>query len=285
MAERDLEATLQLLAERAHSITGASGAAIALRDGDAMICRASAGAAALKAGDRLEVGSGLSGESVRLRQMLRCDDAASDPRVNRQGCSRLGIVSALVMPLMCRQQVVGVFELMSDRAHAFDERDAVAMQRLGEMIQTAIETAEASSHLLAAPRREQNASATGAAPAPLPLVAEPLAPESITLESLEASPLQIPSDVQPGVLQRGEIGLCRKCGFPISKERTLCLDCDPPPKPLSEESQRAYLRQEPALLPEHGFLATVRSVLTPKYLLALVLAALAAAGLVFSARW
>ena len=38
MARRDLDATLQLLAERAQYITGASGAAIALREGENMIC-------------------------------------------------------------------------------------------------------------------------------------------------------------------------------------------------------------------------------------------------------
>jgi hypothetical protein len=43
LAERDLTATLQLLAERAQYITGATGAAIALRDHEEMVCRASAG--------------------------------------------------------------------------------------------------------------------------------------------------------------------------------------------------------------------------------------------------
>ena len=46
MAQRDLDAALQLLAERAQYITGASGAAIALLDEDEMICRASTGPSA-----------------------------------------------------------------------------------------------------------------------------------------------------------------------------------------------------------------------------------------------
>src|SRR3974390_1115324 len=45
MAQRDLDAALQLLADRAQYITGASGAAIALRRGgkNDMLCRASTG--------------------------------------------------------------------------------------------------------------------------------------------------------------------------------------------------------------------------------------------------
>src|SRR6202021_1515984 len=73
MAQRDLTAALQLLAERAQYITGASGAAVALRVGDEMICRASAGSSAPELGAHLQVDSGLSGESVRTKQILRCD--------------------------------------------------------------------------------------------------------------------------------------------------------------------------------------------------------------------
>src|SRR3954464_7122201 len=81
MAQRDLDAALQLLADRAQYITGASGAAIALRRGDTMICCASAGSSAPELGAHLQIDSGLSAESVRTRKTLRCDDAENDPRV------------------------------------------------------------------------------------------------------------------------------------------------------------------------------------------------------------
>src|SRR5258708_12916720 len=75
MAQRDLDATLQLLAERAQYITGASGAAIALREGEAMICCASAGAAAPELGAPLQIDSGLSPQTVPTRTTLHSDDA------------------------------------------------------------------------------------------------------------------------------------------------------------------------------------------------------------------
>ena len=50
MAQRDLKVALQLLAERAQYITGASGAAIALREDEELICRARAGPSAPGAG-------------------------------------------------------------------------------------------------------------------------------------------------------------------------------------------------------------------------------------------
>src|SRR5947209_13161834 len=96
-ARRDLEATLQLLADRAQYITGGSGAAIALRDGEHIICRASSGPSAPEVGSYLQVSSGLSGESVRMRKILSCDNAGMDPRVNRDSCRALGIASFVVM--------------------------------------------------------------------------------------------------------------------------------------------------------------------------------------------
>ena len=146
MAQRDLDAALQLLADRAQFITGASGAAIALRrdGGNDMQCRASAGPIAPELGALLSTEFGLSGESVRTRQLLRCDDAARDARVNQEACRHLGIASVVVMPVVNDDEVLGVFELFSGQANAFGDRDLSAVQRLSEMVETAVRLANAS---------------------------------------------------------------------------------------------------------------------------------------------
>lgn len=143
MAHRDLDAALQLLAERAQYITGASGTAIALRRGEHndMLCRASAGSSAPDLGALLSMEHGLSGECVRTRQLLRCDDAERDARVNREVCRELGIASVVVMPIVRDEQVLGVFELLSGKPRAFDERDLSALLRLSEMVETAVKHA------------------------------------------------------------------------------------------------------------------------------------------------
>jgi len=253
MAERDLEAALQLLAERAQYITGASGAAIALREHGEMICRASAGPSAPALGATLQVNSGLSGESVRTRRTLRCDDAATDERVNRESCRVLGIASVVVMPLVREGEVNGVFELLSGRPCAFQERDLAALERLGEMIQTAVEHAEAARRAereLASGPQLAVASLTAAHSQPLlepsfrvddePILLEMalagsgLQPEHTEKEFIaEAKPA--PADIQPAPVERseasplgerGNIRSCESCGFPVSEGRKLCLDCE-----------------------------------------------------------
>jgi len=195
MACSDLDAALQLLAERAQYITGASGAAIALRRGvhNDMLCRASIGSNAPELGALLSMEYGLSGESVRTRRVLRCDDAERDPRVNREGCRQLGIAAVVVMPIVSEQQVLGVFELFSGKPHVFGQRDISALQRLGEMVETAVKHAAA---LQTVPEAEEPA---GAKSQPLEAIVTETA-EVIVVESAPVEPvasMMLP-DVIPG---------------------------------------------------------------------------------------
>ena len=209
MAQRDLDATLQLLVERAQYITGASGAAIALRQGDTMVCCASSGASAPELGAHLQIDSGLSAESVKTRQVLRCDDADNDPRVNRESCRALGIASVVVMPLVREDEVYGVFELLSGRPRAFEERDFVALNRLAEMIQTAVEHSDAARRAEA----ELGKPVVAAAPTEVPAVppsdvpkadAEKPAPEVKTEPSAAALPAHALAELHPAESQVAE---------------------------------------------------------------------------------
>jgi len=257
MAQRDLDAALQLLAERAQYITGASGAAIALHEGGNMICRASAGPSAPELGAHLQVSSGLSGESVRTQQILRCNDAETDARVNRETCRALGIASVVVMPLVRQREVNGVFELLSGRAYAFEERDITALERLGEMIQTALEHAEAVSRTqkeIAAKKETVTSDSAEAKPAVTPPsqkdgTLSPAAEDAVEPGStaVEKKPEEV--DEPPALLsERGNIGKCEKCGFPVSAGRTLCLDCEAVPAPEAKPVVSPQSPEAPAFL-------------------------------------
>jgi len=157
LAETELDSALQLLVERAQYITGATGTALALPQGEEMVCRASAGSSAPAVGARLQVRSGLTGESITRRQLLRCDNAETDPRVNLETCRALGIASIVVLPLLRRSgEVRGLFELFSDHPYAFEERDLIALERMADLTLTALDLAEQRQNFapVPAPRRE-----------------------------------------------------------------------------------------------------------------------------------
>ncbi len=159
MAQRDLDAALQLLADRALYITGSTGAAIALRrqGRNDMLCRASTGTSAPALGSLLSTEIGLSGESVRTRRALLCQDVQRDVRVNRDVCRAMGIASVIVMPVVNDDQVLGVFEIFSGKVSAFNEHDLSALQRLSEMVETTVKLAQAAESIPAALAEAQQA--------------------------------------------------------------------------------------------------------------------------------
>jgi TonB family protein len=129
-AELALEIVLNEIVEQACLATGATGAAIVLeRDGE-MVCRASSGPTAPELGARLDTAAGLSGECIRTGRIQRCDDAQADPRADAAASQRLGVRSVLVLPLVGRNGVFGLFEVFSPRAWAFGERDERTLEAL-----------------------------------------------------------------------------------------------------------------------------------------------------------
>jgi putative methionine-R-sulfoxide reductase with GAF domain len=136
--ELDLEPAISAITERAQHLTGATGAAIALRAGDEIVCRARAGRTAPDLGVRLQTESGISAEAVRSGEVMLCHDADRNPRVDLASCRRLGVRSILVSPLRHYRRTLGVFEVLSSSPGAFDERDVATMQLLSSMMVAAI---------------------------------------------------------------------------------------------------------------------------------------------------
>ena len=132
--EIDLEPGISIIAEKAQVLTGATGAAIALRRGNEIICRARTGRTAPDIGVRLQTDSGLSAECVRTGDVLLCGDAESNPRVDWATCRRMGVRSILVAPLRHFRRTLGVFEVLSSTPHAFDNNDVATMQFLSGMM-------------------------------------------------------------------------------------------------------------------------------------------------------
>ncbi|MGA9507583.1 MAG: GAF domain-containing protein [Candidatus Sulfotelmatobacter sp.] len=137
-AELNLEPAISAITERAQHLTGATGAAIALRAGDEIVCRARAGRTAPDLGVRLQTDAGISAEAVRTGEVMLCHDAERNPRVDLASCRRLGVRSILVSPLRYYRRTLGVFEVLSSSPSAFDERDVATMQLLSSMMVAAI---------------------------------------------------------------------------------------------------------------------------------------------------
>ena len=243
-ASQDLDAALQLLVERAKYITGAIAATISLYQDGELICRACTGTPKQKTGTRLQVESGLAAESVRTRRILRCNDTSVDVRTNSENCGKYGISSAMVMPLARGPEVIGVFELLSGTPNAFEERDLSALARLGEMVETAMDHSETAKQTPPDTFFEEDLPAPEVGVVPLKL--DPHEVEEDFGTSTAPAAKTAKKEDAP-LIERGTIGNCQKCGFPVSGHRRLCVECA-----ASRPQEAAEMNRE---LPTPSFLA------------------------------
>jgi TonB family protein len=129
-ADLALDLLLNRIAQQARLATNTTGAAIALRRGDEIVCRATTGANAPDLGVRLNMSSGLSGACVQTREVQNCDDTETDLRVDSIACRQLGVRSILIVPVLKEQELLGVLEVFSPQPHVFGDHDVQTLHAL-----------------------------------------------------------------------------------------------------------------------------------------------------------
>jgi transcriptional regulator with GAF, ATPase, and Fis domain len=235
VAEHDLQASLQLLADRMQYLTGASAATIALSEGQEMLCRASAGHMATELAAPLRADSTLVNQSISKQQIICCNNTRNGTRNDGTSYRDLGIKAIMVMPLIRGSEVMGMLELLADRTDAFDDHDGVTLEHLSEIVLTALEHADA---------------AKGA----LSKIAHATSTQELELPGRIAATLGKAENVT-GFVDSGiekvlaKIHHCEGCGFPVSEGRMLCLDCEEARTQEGGGTPPTFLS---ALMREHG---------------------------------
>jgi TonB family protein len=146
--ELALDLVLNEIVEQACLATGASSAAIALRRGDDIVCRATCGTNAPELGARLQKGSGLSGACVHTGKIQSCDDAWNDDRANADLSRLLGVRSVVVYPVVGNEELLGILEILSPLPSAFVAADLETLDALANRI---VANAEAAKEISLAP--------------------------------------------------------------------------------------------------------------------------------------
>ena len=129
-----LAAVMELVVRRAQQLTGAAAAAIELAEGDEMVTVAASGTAESRIGDQVPVDAGLSGACRRVEEVIHCENAETDHRVDFDASRELGAVSVLCVPLREHDSVTGVLKAYSARAFHFGEDDIETLELLSEMV-------------------------------------------------------------------------------------------------------------------------------------------------------
>ena len=138
-SELDLDGIMQLIAQRAQELAGASGAAIVGTDGDALCYRAVSGTTFHHLGLRFSREHSLAGTAIREREAQICDDTETDPRVDSAACRKVGARSLMCVPLNRLDIESALLSVVSSRPHAFDARDLANLQILADSLGSALQ--------------------------------------------------------------------------------------------------------------------------------------------------
>lgn len=129
---------LRLICERSQSLTGADAVLIALFEGPELVCRAAAGPTPVPQGIRLDTRSSFLNAALNSGQILRCDDANSDVRVEYDFARQFGANSTVIVPLQGRVQRLGILQALSASSWAFTDQDIRSLDLFSELVLAAL---------------------------------------------------------------------------------------------------------------------------------------------------
>jgi hypothetical protein len=234
-ARVELYACLQLLADRARFITGATWAAIALLEGADFTYCAAAGNSAPVIGSALDI------------------------RTLRTGLSLAADGKSLLVRVIRESKTVGFFHLVSGTA-GFSDQDLHSIVRLAEMVATAINCMEA----------EQHSVVDEHSPVPA-LVAQPPKPAVPVLWHAPAGLASGPSNKSESASDVPvSVYACESCGFPVSRGRAMCVDCEERGSPSATMARLLSARQkeDESWFGAHGY--TIASLLVSALVFAII---------------
>ncbi|ACV63004.1 diguanylate cyclase with GAF sensor [Desulfofarcimen acetoxidans DSM 771] len=134
----NLSNIMDLVTQRTQHITNADGASVELVEKRELVYSATSGIAEKFLGLRLDMENSLSGECIRVGVPLISNDIESDDRVNKNACRQIGLNSMIVVPLIFRNDIVGVIKVLSAKAGHFNDDNIKILELMSGLIAAAM---------------------------------------------------------------------------------------------------------------------------------------------------
>ena len=135
--DSDFQSLVSKVVELAQILTGASGSAIAFRGEQGTICRARSGEGAPPLGALVDTTSGISKQCLDSGTPLRCEDIATDGRVDPEISQAVGIRAVAIVPIYSDGDISGILEVFSDTPGVFTDQHLKTLQRLASWVGSA----------------------------------------------------------------------------------------------------------------------------------------------------
>jgi len=135
--DSDFQSLVSKVVDLARMLTGASGSAIAFRGEQGTICRARSGEGAPPLGAPVDTTSGISKQCLDSGTPLRCEDIATDGRVNPEISQAVGIRAVAIVPIYSDGDISGILEVFSDAPGVFTDQHLKTLQQLASWVGSA----------------------------------------------------------------------------------------------------------------------------------------------------
>jgi hypothetical protein len=147
--DSDFQRLVTNVVELAEILTGASGSAIAFRGERGTICRARSGEGAPPLGALVDTTFGISRRCLDSGTSLRCDDIATDGRVDSEISQAIGIRAVAVVPIFSNRNnnnnddICGILEVFSSVPGVFTDQHLKTLRQLADWVGSANMPSEA----------------------------------------------------------------------------------------------------------------------------------------------
>src|SRR6266849_641145 len=141
--DSDFQRLVTNVVELAEILTGASGSAIAFRGEQGTICRARSGDGAPPLGALVDTTSGISRQCLDSGTSLRCEDIATDGRVDPDISQAVGIRAVAVVPIFSNgnnnnnDDICGILEVFSSVPGVFTDQHLKTLRQLADWVGSA----------------------------------------------------------------------------------------------------------------------------------------------------
>lgn len=137
--DMDLGGIMQLIAQRAQELTGASGAAVINVEGDALVYRAVSGSTHNYLGLNFSREQSLATLAMQTGEPQICHDSETDARVDPEACRVVGARSLMCVALSRHDIDSATLSVISGRRRAFDARDLANLEILADSLGSALQ--------------------------------------------------------------------------------------------------------------------------------------------------
>jgi len=223
----DFKTAVSLVAEQAQRMTGASGVAIAIVQGNQLAYRAASGTASRDAATVVPIESAVSAESLLEGKLIQYADVAASSSPGARRAGNRGIKSLIVAPVYHKGRMAGVLELRFAQPNSFQSRDVGTAQLMAGLISEAMLVADTVEQK--PPRPSEHKALLDAldniGPDLKPAASQPQSPRAP--EGGSAAP-----PFEPGaggqiedLLNAAYASTCAGCGNPMEEGEAFCGSC------------------------------------------------------------